>query len=233
MPTASFRCQGRLCCNFTGKECAAINQIPLRGRLQNLEELGCADPAILPKILQTWGNTPASYFFPKAEQWERMRRILGLVPAYGEVITYRQMAWAIQELCEAPFHVNGSGTFTDAAMLLGRAFPDCRSTSPSVSHTANSQRLPLSERLKGPDIQLKQSILDLHTQALARAIDGMTGGKPMDYSRFVQENIACHFAPEDEGKIPIGETLNLAGGWDGGKAACVYHYLLALPFTMI
>ena len=221
----------RLCCNFTGKECAAINKIPLRGRLQNLEELGCADPAILPKILQTWGNTPASYFFPKAEQWERMQRILGLAPACGEVITYRQMAWAIQELCEAPFHVNSSGTFTDAAMLLGSAFPDCRST--SVPHTASIQRLPLSERLKGPDSQLKRGILDLHTQAFARAVDGMTGGKPMDYSRFVQENIACHFEPEDEGKIPIRRALYLADGWDDGKAACVYHYLLALPFTMI
>ncbi|MCI9257798.1 hypothetical protein [Acutalibacter sp.] len=196
-----------------------------------MEELGGADPAVLPKILQTWGDTPASYFFPKAEQWERMQRIPGLAPAYGEVITYRQMAWAIQELCEAPFHVNGSGTFTDAAMLLGSAFPDCRPT--SVPHTASSQRLPLSERLKGPDIQLKQAILDLRTQALARAIDGMTGDKPMDYSRFVQENIDCHFAPEDEGKIPIRRALYLAGGWDDGKAACVYHYLLALPFTMI
>ncbi len=162
-----------------------------------------------------------------------MRRILGLAPAYGEVITYRQMAWAIQELCEAPFNVNGSGTFTDAVMLLGGAFPDCRPPSPSVSHTASCQRLPLSERLNGPDIQLKQAILDLRTQALARAIDGMTGDKPMDYSRFVQENIDCHFAPEDEGKIPIRRALYLAGGWDDGKAACVYHYLLALPFTMI
>ena len=78
-----------------------------------------------------------------------------------------------------------------------------------------------------------KAILDLRTQALARAIDGMTGDKPMDYSRFVQENIDCHFAPEDEGKIPIRRALYLAGGWDDGKAACVYHYLLALPFTMI
>lgn len=195
--------------------CAAINQIPLRGRLQNLEELGGADPAVLPKILQTWGDTPASYFFPKAEQWERMQRIPGLAPAYGEVITYRQMAWAIQELCEAPFHVNGSGTFTDAAMLLGSAFPDCRPT--SVPHTASSQRLPLSERLKGPDIQLKQAILDLRTQALARAIDGMTGDKPMDYSRFVQENIDCHFAPEDEGKSPSAGRCTLPADGTTGK----------------
>lgn len=162
-----------------------------------------------------------------------MQRILGLALAYGEVITYRQMAWAIQELCEAPFHVNGSGTFTDAAVLLGSAFPDCRPASPSVSHTASSQRLPLSERLNGSDSRLKRAILALRTQAFAWAIDGMTGGKPMDYSQFVQENIACHFEPEDEGKIQIGETLNLADGWDVGKAACVYHYLLVLSFTMI
>ena len=202
-----------------------------RSRLQNLGELGCADPAILPKILQTWGNTPAPYFFPKAEQWERMQRILGLAPACGTVITYRQMAWAIQELCEAPFNGSGSGTFADAVMLLGRAFPDCRP--PSAPHTASRQRLSLSERLKGPDSQLKRSILALRTQAVARAIDEMTGGKPMDFSRFVHENIAVHYVPEDEGKIQIGEVLGLAGELEPGKAARVCHYLLVLPFTLI
>ena len=157
-------------------------------------------------------------------------RLQTLDPDDGAVITYRQMSRAIQELCEAPFPGgSGSGMFVDAIALLGRAFADCR----PASAPASNQRLPLSERLKAPDSHLKRRILALRTQAMALAVDGMTGGKPMDFSRFIHENIAVHYVPEDEGKIQTGEALHLAGELEAAAAACIRHYLLVLPFTMI
>ena len=166
------------------------------------------------------------------EHWKRMQRILGLSPAYGAVITYRQMAWSIQELCEAPFHGgNSPGTFVDAVTLLGNAFADCRPA--AVPCTASNRRIPLSERLKAPDSNLKPCILALRTQAMARAIDEMSGGKPMDYSRFVHEIIAVHYEPEDEGKIEVRGALRLAMELDSRKTAAIYLYLLVLPFTLI
>ena len=71
------------------------------------------------------------------------------------------------------------------------------------------------------------------TRAMALAVEGMTGGKPMDFSRFIHENIAVHYVPEDEGKIQTGEALHLAGELEAAAAACIRHYLLVLPFTMI
>ena len=68
---------------------------------------------------------------------------------------------------------------------------------------------------------------------MALAVEGMTGGKPMDFSRFIHENIAVHYVPEDEGKIQTGEALHLAGELEAAAAACIRHYLLVLPFTMI
>ncbi len=55
----------------------------------------------------------------------------------------------------------------------------------------------------------------------------------MDFSRFIHENIAVHYVPEDEGKIQTGEALHLAGELEAAAAACIRHYLLVLPFTMI
>ena len=207
-----------------------MSRISLDTRLQTLEETGCSDPTVLPKILQSWGSAPAYGFFPEGKQWEQMQRILSLDPDDGAVITYRQMSRAIQELCEAPFPGgSGSGMFVDAIALLGRAFADCR----PASAPASNQRLPLSERLKAPDSHLKRRILALRTQAMALAVDGMTGGKPMDFSRFIHENTAVHYVPEDEGKIQTGEALHLAGELEAAAAACIRHYLLVLPFTMI
>lgn len=116
-----------------------MSRISLDTRLQTLEETGCSDPTVLPKILQSWGSAPAYGFFPEGKQWEQMQRILSLDPDDGAVITYRQMSRAIQELCEAPFPGgSGSGMFVDAIALLGRAFADCR----PASAPAGNQRLP-------------------------------------------------------------------------------------------
>ena len=231
-PLASSRCRERPCPIFLERKCVTINLISLSDRLQSLEETGCGDPAVLPKILQSWGNAPASYFFHEEELWEQMQRILGLSPDYGAVITYRQMAWMIKELCEDPFHGgDGPGLFVDAVTRLGSAFHDHRpADAPSA---ASNRRLPLSQRLKGPDRNFKNCLLSLRTQAMARAVDEISGGKPMDYSRFVHENIAVHYVPEDEEKIQVGGVLRLARELNADKAACVYHYLLVLPFTLI
>ena len=69
-----------------------MSRISLDTRLQTLEETGCSDPTVLPKILQSWGSAPAYGFFPEGKQWEQMQRILSLDPDDGAVITYRQMS---------------------------------------------------------------------------------------------------------------------------------------------
>ena len=95
----------------------------------------------------------------------------------------------------------------DAVTLLGSAFADRRPA--EVPCAASNRRLPLSERLKGPGGNLKPCILALRTQAMARAIDEMRGGKPLDYSRFIHENIAVHYVPEDEGKVRVSMAWDL------------------------
>ena len=231
-PLASSRCRERPCPIFLERKCVTINLISLSDRLQNLEDTGCGDPAVLPKILQSWGNAPASYFFHEEELWEQMQRILGLSPDYGAVITYRQMAWMIKELCEDPFHGgDGPGLFVDAVTRLGSAFHDHRpADAPSA---ASNRRLPLSQRLKGPDRNFKKCLLSLRTQAMARAVDEISGGKPMDYSRFVHENIAVPYRPEDERQMRVKWVLEYANAMEASKTAAIYHYLLVLPFTLI
>lgn len=231
-PLASSRCRERPCPIFLERKCVTINLISLSDRLRNLEKTGCGDPAVLPKILQNWGNAPASYFFHEVELWEQMQRILGLSPDYGAVITYRQMAWMIKELCEDPFHGgDGPGLFVDAVTRLGSAFHDHRpADAPSA---ASNRRLPLSERLKGPDRNFKKRLLSLRTQAMARAVDEISGGKPMDYSRFVHENIAVPYRPEDERQMRVKWVLEYANAMEASKTAAIYHYLLVLPFTLI
>lgn len=229
---ASFRCRERLC-HFLRKECVTIDLIPLTDRLRSLDETGCSDPAVLPKILQSWGNAPASYFFHQERLWERMQPLLDLSPEFASVITYCQMAWKIREMYESPpgRDKTSYSTFVEAVTLLGNAFVDCRpADAPCI---ASNRRIPLSERLKGPGGNLKPCILALRTQAMARAIDEMSGGKPMDYSRFVHENVAVHYVPEDEGKVRVGEVLDYANTLEAGKTAGIYLYLLVLPFTLI
>ena len=86
-------------------------------------------------------------------------------------------------------------------------------SSPTGKCPGPYQRLPLSERLKAPDSHLKRRILALRTQAMALAVDGMTGGKPMDFSRFIHENIAVHYVPEDEGKSKLARRCTWPGNW--------------------
>lgn len=202
--------------------------IPLCQRLQNLDAVGFSDPNLLTKTLYTWGNAPASVFFSKAEQWERMQEILVLSPEDGAVITYRQMAWMIQEHFEGP--CPGTGTFVEAILLLGEAF--CDRSPPAVLHVSGGRKVPLWKRLNLFCGYNLPRVSGLRLQAIAREVDQSTD-KPVNYSGIVHDVIAAHYAPEDEKKIEIQGALHLAKELPPDTAASIYYYLLVFPFTLI
>lgn len=156
------------------------NPIPLSQRLSSLHRLGFSDPAVLPRIIQVWGDAPAGFFFQDKADWRSAMGVLRFLRSQEHTATYREMA---QRLHFRWAH--GPRSMKTAAGTI------------------------LNKLADGLEFCISESQLDfLHVSltALAEGLDRMADGK--HFQDYVRNEVLPMFDVEDEQTLWLCDVIS-------------------------